>query len=424
MYSNTQQPSINYTKVFLVLSTLFLMWGFITVLNFSLIEELRDVFKLSFYESLSINLALYATYFVIALPAGYLINIVGFRKGIIIGAGLASFGCFLFYPAAESNSFVKLLMALFVLGAGFTFLQVASNPYVALLGMRGKGAAKLSFIQAFNSFGTFLAPLLAGGLFLSISGIDPATLVTMTPEQIMEHKILMVQIPYLVFGSIWFLLMLIVVLSELPKVHIEDQIPLIRPNEKEPRKYIFQYPQVVKGAITLFLYVGAEFSLAYYISEKGVSLIPYYWGLALFGRFVGAGLLFVATSPRKLMKLSGSIAVFLLLVYMIVNNDEKHILTQTVDPALYLLVLIGLCNSIVWPTVFTMGIDGMGKYAVKASAVLVMSVFGGAVIPLIFVYLLTDYSIISAFPILLLAYSVLIWFGTKGSVYEKKNNFY
>lgn len=423
MYSNTQ-TSINYTKVFLVLSTLFLMWGFITVLNFSLIEELRDVFKLSFYESLSINLALYATYFVIAIPAGYIINIVGFRKGIIIGAGLASLGCFLFYPAAESNSFSKLIMALFVLGAGFTFLQVASNPYVALLGMRGKGAAKLSFIQAFNSFGSFLAPLLAGGLFVSISGLDTTTVVSMSPVEIMEHKIALVQIPYLIFGSIWFLLMLIVVLSELPKLHIEDQPPLIRPHEKEPRTFIFQYPQVVKGAITLFLYVGAEFSLAYYISDKSIDLIPYYWGLALLGRFVGAGLLFVATSPRKLMKLSGSVALFLLLVYIIVNTDEKHILTQTTDPALYLLVLIGLCNSIVWPTVFTMGIDGMGKYSIKASAVLVMSVFGGAVVPLVFVYLLTEYSIISAFPVLLIAYAVLVWFGSKGSVYEKKNNFY
>lgn len=426
MYSNNNS-TIDYTKVFLVLSTLFLMWGLITVLNFSLIEELRDVFKLSPYESLSINLALYATYFVIALPAGFIINKVGFRKGIIIGAGLASFGCFLFYPAAESNSFVKLLMALFVLGAGFTFLQVATNPYVALLGMRGKGAAKLSFIQAFNSLGTFLAPLLAGGLFLSMSGLNPESIVTMSPEEIMEHKILLVQVPYLVFGSIWFLLMLIVVLSELPKINIQDQLPLIRSDETEPRKYIFQYPQVMNGALTLFLYVGAEVSLAYYISERSEALMPYYWGLALLGRFVGAGLLFVATSPRKLMKLSGSVAVFLLLVYLIVNSDESSvgIVTQTVDPALYLLVLIGLCNSIIWPTVFTMGIDGMGKYSIKASSVLVMSVFGGAVVQFAFVYLLTDYSsIILAFPILLLAYGAVIWFGTKGSVYEKKSNFY
>ncbi len=424
MYSNTGNTTINYTKVFLVLSTLFFMWGFITVLNFSLIDELRDVFKLSFYESLSINLALYAIYFVIAIPAGAIINLVGFRKGIIIGAGLASLGCFLFYPAAASHSFYKLIMALFVLGAGFTFLQVASNPYVALLGLRGKGAAKLSFIQAFNSFGTFLAPLLAGSLFLSISGLDPAHIVTMSPDEIMEHKVSLVQIPYLFFGSVWFLLMLIVVLSELPKVHIMDQTPLIRPNEKEPRSNILQYPQALNGAITLFLYVGAEVSLAYYISQKGESLMPYYWGLALLGRFIGAGLLFVATSPRKLMKLSGSVALFLLLVYIIINNDEKHILTQTIDPALYLLILIGLCNSIIWPTVFTMGIDGMGKYSIKASGLLVTSVFGGAVIPFIFVYLLTDYSIISAFLILLISYGAVVWFGSKGSVYEKKNNFY
>jgi len=425
MYSNSN-TSINYTKVFLVLSTLFFMWGLITVLNISLIEELRDVFKLSYYESLSINLALYGTYFIIALPAGAIIDRVGFRKGIIIGAGLSSFGCFLFYPAAESNSFFKLLMALFVLGSGFTFLQVASNPYVALLGMRGKGAAKLSFIQAFNSFGTFLAPLLAGGIFMSITGLKSDSFATMSPEDLLLHKILLVQVPYLVFGLIWFLLMLIVLLSELPKVNIHDQQPLIRTNEKEHRKYLIQYPQVVNGALTLFLYVGAEVSLAYYITNKSESLIPYYWGCALLGRFIGAGLLFVATSPRKLMKFSGSVAIFLLLVYMIVNNDEKYIvnMTQDIDPALYLLVLIGLCNSIIWPTVFTMGIDGMGKYSMKASALLVMGVVGGAIIPFIFIFLLTEYSIISAFPILILSYVAVIWFGSKGSIYEKKNNFY
>lgn len=425
MYSNSN-TSINYTKVFLVLSTLFFMWGLITVLNISLIEELRDVFKLSYYESLSINLALYGTYFIVAIPSGAIIDRVGFRKGIIIGAGLSSFGCFLFYPAAESNSFYKLLLALFVLGSGFTFLQVASNPYVALLGMRGKGAAKLSFIQAFNSFGTFLAPLLAGGIFLSITGLKADSFATMSPEDLMLHKILLVQIPYLVFGLIWFLLMLIVLFSELPKVNIHDQPPLIRTNEKEPRKYLIQYPQVVSGALTLFLYVGAEVSLAYYITSKSEALIPYYWGCALLGRFIGAGLLFVATSPRKLMKFSGSVAIFFILVYMVVNNDEKYIINadQAIDPALYLLVLVGLCNSIIWPTVFTMGIDGMGKYSMKASAFLVTGVVGGAIIPFVFIYLLTEYSIISAFPILLLAYATVIWFGSKGSIYEKKNNFY
>jgi len=424
MYSNSNS-SINYTKVFLVLSTLFFMWGLITVLNIALIDDLIVVFKLSYEESLSVNLALYSTYFVVGYPAGLIIDRVGFRKGIIIGSGLASLGCFLFYPAAESHSFYKLILALFVLGSGFTFLQVASNPYVSLLGMRGKGAAKLSFVQAFNSMGAFLAPILAGGLFMSIAGIKADSFAIMSPEELMHHKILFVQVPYLLFGSIWFLLMLIVLLSELPKINMNDQPPLIRNNEVTPRKYLIQYPQVMNGALTLFLYVGAEVSLAYYISMKGEALISYYWGLALLGRFIGAGLLFVATSPRKLMKLAGSLAIFLLVLYLIVNNDDKYIQSRgDYDPALYLLVLVGLCNSVVWPTVFTMGIDGMGKYSMKSSSVLVMSVFGGAVIPFIFMNLLTEYSIVSAFPILIIAYGFLIWFGSKGSIYEKKNNFY
>ncbi|MBC7450480.1 MAG: MFS transporter [Cytophagales bacterium] len=425
MYSSSN-PSINYTKVFLVLSTLFFMWGLITVLNISLLDEIRDIFQLDYNEALYINVALYGTYFFIGIPAGALINWLGFRKGIIVGTALSGIGCFLFYPAAEDRSYIMLLIALFVLGTGFTILQVAANPYVALLGMRGKGASKLTFVQGFNSFGTFLATLLASGILMTIVGLKPDSFLTMTPDELIQHKIIMVQIPYLIMGIIWILLSLSVLFSELPKINIKDQIPLIRENESEPRKYMFQYPQVVNGAISLFLYVGAEVSLAYYIDWKAEQLIPYYWGCALLGRFMGAGLLYVATSPRKLMTISGGLAALLLLIYLLTNSADQYIGTSNanMDPALYCLVLAGLCNSIIWPAVFTMGIDGMGKYTLNASSFLVMGVSGGAIIPIIFLYLFTDVSLWAAFPLLIAAYIMVVWFGLRGSRYEKKNNFY
>jgi FHS family L-fucose permease-like MFS transporter len=425
MYSSTP-ASVNYSKVFLVLSTLFFMWGLITVLNISLLDEIRDVFQLDYNEALSINIALYGTYFIMALPSGKLITWLGFRKGIILGTALSGIGCFMFYPAAGHHSYKLLLLSLFILGSGFTLLQIASNPYVALLGIRGKGASKLTFIQGFNSFGTFLAPFLASGLFLSIAGLKADSFLTMTPEELAHHKIIMVQIPYLILGIIWFLLSMLILFSELPKINTKDQQPLIRDSETEPRKYITQYPQVIYGALSLFLYVGTEVSLAYYISWKTEYLLPFYWGCALIGRFAGSGLLYSVTSPRKLMTYSGIAATLLLIAYLLTNSADQYIgiSDNVTDPALYLLVGIGLCNSIIWPTVFTMGIDGMGKYTVNASSVLVMGVCGGAIIPFAFSFLFTDVSLWTAFSLLIVAYIMVVWFGMKGSRYEKKSNFY
>lgn len=402
------------------------MWGLITVLNISLLDEIRDVFQLDYYEALFINVALYGTYLIVSLPAGKLISWLGFRKGIIIGTALSSVGCFLFYPAAGAHSYKMLIGALFILGAGFTILQVASNPYIALLGMRGKGASKLTFVQGFNSFGTLLAYFLPAGLFITLAGLKSDSFLTMTPEELAYHKTIMIQVPYLILAAIWLLLSIFVLFSELPKIDVKEQAPLIRENETGPRTFMLQYPQVLNGAISLFLYVGAEVSLAYYIGWKADQLIPFYWACAMLGRFMGAGLLYVSTSPRKLMTYSGIAATLLLIIYLLTNSADRYIGTPTaiLDPALYSLVAIGLCNSIIWPTVFTMGIDGMGKHTLQASSYLVMGASGGAIIPFIFLYLFTDVSLWAAFPLLIAAYGMVVWFGIRGSRYEKKNNFY
>ncbi|MCU0416445.1 MAG: MFS transporter [Cytophagaceae bacterium] len=418
----SKNPEINYPKVFLILATLFFMWGLITVINISLMNEIIALFHLSFTEFTVLNVALYASYFIASYPTGFIVQSIGFRKSMIMGAVIAAIGCFLFYPATEQHSYRLLLVSLMVMGIGFTFLQISANPYIALLGIRGKGAAKLTFIQAFNSLGTVIAPLLAYGLIHFLVQVDPEAIHNFTPAEIIEHKKTIIQVPYLFFGTIWLLLSILLFLSELPKINILDKEPL---NKRTPdgRRFIWQYPQVRYAFVSLFLYVGAEVYIASYLEIRAASLMPYYWGLAMLGRFMGSGFLYLNTSPRKLMQVSGLGAVVLLLIYMFVNRSHIFIGAEAgIDPALYLLVIVGFFNSILWPTVFTMGIDGMGRHTIQASAFIVAAIIGGAIIPYTIFYL--DLSLWLTILILAAAYICVAWFGLKGSRYEKENNFY
>jgi FHS family L-fucose permease-like MFS transporter len=418
----TKNQEINYPRVFLILATLFFMWGLITVLNISLMKEIISVFHLSFAEYSVLNVALYASYFIASYPTGVMVNAIGFRKSMMAGSVIAAIGCFMFYPASEQHSYKLLLIALFVMGIGFTFLQVAANPYIALLGIRGKGASKLTFIQAFNSFGTFIAPLLAFGLIHQLANVDPDVLETLTAQQIIESKKLIIQIPYMFFGTIWLLLALLLFTSALPKISVIEQEPLIKKNPNR-RQFIWQYPQVFNAFVALFLYVGAEVYMANIIEIKAPELMTYYWGLAMLGRFMGAGLLYVSTSPRRLMQYCGYGALILLITYLFTNKSNVNIgADASLDPALYLLVMVGLCNSIMWPAVFTMGIDGMGKYTITAASFIVASIAGGAIIPYVLFYF--EFSVWSSILMMLAAYSFVIWFGLKGSRYEKESNFY
>ena len=175
--------SKNYNQALAILSTLFFIWGLITVLNFMLVETFMAIFSLSLVESYMLNVAFFGAYLVVSYPTSLLIDKVGYKNVMISGILVGSFGSILFLPAAAFQSYGLLLLALFVLGSGITMLQVSSNSYVALLGPRGFGASKLTLVQAFNSLGTYLAPLFAAGLFMKIAGINDGSLMSMSPEE-------------------------------------------------------------------------------------------------------------------------------------------------------------------------------------------------------------------------------------------------
>ena len=405
----------NYNQALAILSTLFFIWGLITVLNFMLVEKFMVIFSLSSYQSYFLNVAFFGAYLLVSYPSGKLIDLIGYKTAMVAGILVGALGCFLFCPAAAYRSYSLLLFALFVLGAGITLLQVSANPYVALLGPRGLGASKLTLVQAFNSLGTFLAPLFAAGMFMKIAGVTEDSLAAMAPEELKVALVEYVQMPYLMLGVAFILLALLIGFSEMPVLETSSFQPLVE-NQNPPRKYVLQVPHVFMGALAIFLYVGAEVAIGQYLVGKSEldsslnTLVKFYWGAAMVGRFLGSALLHVL-SPRKSMALFASSAVVFLLVFLLLGDTSV---------GLWALALIGFSNSILFPCIFTMGLDGMGKYSEESAAFLNMAIVGGAVLPFLFSSIQGNV----AFILPMISYAFIIYYGIKGSRYIKRTNFY
>ena len=421
--SNPYSPTlVNQKAVLAVLSVLFFMWGLITVLNSILMPDLQLVFELSYHEALLLNIAFFGTYFLVSTPAGKLINNVGFRKGIVTGIAIAALGCFVFYFAAENRSYPLFLFALFVLGSGITILQTGANPYVALIGKKERSAARLTLVQAFNSLGA-LAAAFIGAAMLKM-GQGKTSVEALDPEAFKAAKAHYVQMPYLFLGAILILLAIFIsfAFTRLPKITTASIEPLIK-DSVPSRKFILQFPHTVLGAISIFLYVGAEVSIGNFLVTKSAidpfieNLIPIYWGGAMLGRFIGAALL-TKISPRKLIGFSSLTASALLLAFIVVSPELAS------NKGIGLLLAIGLFNSILFPCIFTLAIDGLGKFSEEGASLQVMAIVGGAVIPLVVGNFISNASVGAAFSIIMVCYLFVAFFGFRGSVYEKRTNFY
>jgi FHS family L-fucose permease-like MFS transporter len=421
MNSFNNSKDNNHSTSLIVLSTLFFMWGLLTVLSGFLVPELIKAFELTYYKAILIFFIFFGTYFIISFPAGILIDRVGFRKGIITGVLIAATGCLLFYVAADKRSFELTVLALFVLASGITILQVGANPYVVLIGMRGKGASRLTLVQGFNSLGTLFASYFGVNLVSGETGaLDPDSLKAASAE--------LVKGPYLILGGILLLLAIFLAFSKLPKVDIKNSEPLIK-DAMTPRTSIFQFPHVVLGAIAIFAYVGAEVAIFRFLLTKESSnetvkaMLEFYWGGAMVGRFIGAYLL-TKISPRKAMAFCSLIASLLVLGFILMVPSSG---TGDWNAALWTIVAVGLFNSILFPCIFTMGIDGLGRFSEEGSSLLIMSIVGGAVIPFIVANLIeadNTSSVKIAFLVPIACYLFIVFFGLKGSRYEKRSNFY
>jgi FHS family L-fucose permease-like MFS transporter len=407
----------DYPMAMGVLTTIFFMWGFLTCLNDILIPHLKSIFQLNYAQAILVQFTFFGAYFLMGMPAGRLIATLGYKKGIVAGLAIAGLGALGFWPAASLHLYPAFLGALFVLATGITVLQVAANPYVALLGPEKTSSSRLTLAQALNSLGTTLAPLFGGLLILSNVVKDPTDLAALAPAQRLLYdtqQAQAVQFPYIGLAVVLFLLATFVWLFRLPALTgTTDQDD----HDKHGFIEVLRHPHVLFGVLGIFFYVGAEVSIGSFMvnylsmpdighmSEQQAShYVSFYWGGAMVGRFLGSALM-AKFSPRKLLATFAAINALLVLTTMLSSGDV----------AMYSIIAIGLFNSIMFPTIFALGIERLGPMTSKASSLLIMAIVGGALIPWAEGKFADHIGLQHAFFLPLLCYLYILFYGVSGS---------
>jgi FHS family L-fucose permease-like MFS transporter len=384
-----------------LITLLFFLWGFLTSLNNVLVPHFKDVFALGHGGSALVNLAFFSAYFVLAIPAGKILARVGYQRGIVLGLGTSAAGALLFFPAASIPSYPFFLAGLFVLSAGITLLQVAANPYVAALGRPETAPSRLNLTQAFNSLGTTIAPYLGGVLFLSTLA---------AADRLAAARA--VRLPYVLIAAVLGALALVFARAHLPAI----------PSQEKPRADrtfldALRIPRLRLGVAAIFVYVGAEVTIGSFLVdllsdpriagmrlESAARWVSLYWGGAMIGRFAGAALLHKRDAGKMLG--AAALAASLLVALSI----------TTVGPgAAAALVAVGLFNSIMFPTIFTLAIAGLGDLVPRGSSLLVMAIVGGALIPVLVGALGDAVGLHGAMALLLPCYLYIAYYGYRGS---------
>lgn len=400
------------------LTSLFFMWGFITCLNDILIPHLKAVFTLNYAQSMLIQFCFFAAYFIMSLPAGSIIERIGYKRGIITGLAVAGAGCLLFYPAAALRSYPLFLGAFFVLASGITLLQVAANPYVTILGTPQTAASRLNLTQAFNSLGTTIAPYLGSVFILSVAVKSAADMAALPPADLTAYQAAeaaSVQLPYLGLAAALFVIAAVFAVLKLPAIEAGTADPETGKEEYDPGT-AWGHRHLKLGALGIFLYVGAEVAigsfLVIYLGQPFVAGLPeaaaakyvsFYWGGAMVGRFLGSGIQ-RRISPGALLAFNAFAAALLVGATMLTSGGV----------AMWSILLIGLFNSIMFPTIFSLGIAGLGKHTGKGSGALCMAIVGGAVIPVLQGLLADRIGIHHAFILPLLCYLYIAYYGLAG----------
>lgn len=410
--SATTQPSgqgasLSEGVALTALTSLFFMWGFITCLNDILIPHLKGVFSLSYTQAMLIQFCFFGAYFLVSIPAGELVKRLGYQRGIVIGLMVASIGCLMFYPAAAFQTYGFFLAALFVLASGITVLQVSANPYVAALGKPETASSRLTMTQAFNSLGTTVAPFFGAFLILSAGavGIDDVTNKAQDADS--------VKVPYLILAAALASLALFFSRIKLPQLALENETSA----EGAAALDFWAQRHLVFGVLAMFLYVGAEVSIGSFLvsflgeehiaglqEEQAAHLIAYYWGGAMVGRFLGAALMRVIR-PGRLLALCACGASSLLLVAVMGQGKL----------AMWAILSVGLCNSIMFPTIFSLAIQGLGAQTSRGSGLLCLAIVGGAIVPLLQGVLADQLNVQLAFILPAACYLFIAFFGEWGS---------
>jgi len=411
----TGQQTRSYAGALGIVTTLFFMWGFLTCLNDILVPHLKSIFDLNYAEVMLVQFAFFGSYFIFSIPSAKLIDLIGYQRSMVVGLLTMGLGTFLFVPAASVPSFPFFLGALIVLAAGITCLQVAANPYVTVLGKPQTASSRLNLTQAFNSLGTFLAPFFGGVLILSAAPKTIQEIRALAPDALQAyrlHEAATVKTPYVGLGIALVVLAIAIGISKLPKIeHAQHKVG------EKVNDSVWKHPNLIFGVIAIFVYVGAEVSigsfLVNYFSQPDIggltekvaaSFVAFYWGGAMVGRFIGSGLL-QKIKTGKLLGVCAICAAALVATSMLASG---HV-------AMWTIILVGFFNSIMFPSIFTLGVAELGPLTGDGSGLLIMAIVGGAIIPLTQGWIADKIGIHHAFFLPVLCYLYILFFALSGS---------
>ncbi len=481
-------PGQSYGVPLATVTTLFFMWGFLTCLNDILVPHLKSIFDLNYTKVMLIQFAFFGAYFIFSIPSAKIIDWIGYQRSMVLGLLTMGVGAFLFVPAASAPSYPLFLGALIVLAAGITCLQVAANPYVTVLGKPETASSRLNLTQAFNSLGTFLAPFF-GGLFILTAAPDMKAIRALAPDALQAfrlHEAATVKTPYVGLGIALVVLAIAIGSFKLPKIeHAQHRV-----GEKVSDS-IWKHPNLIFGAIGIFVYVGAEVSIGSFLvnyfgqpeigglTEKiAASFVAFYWGGAMLGRFIGSN--FLGGAKAKVMSLVTGISIALILLsypieshmppgyqpgvpnltwlaWLLVAGRPLFILvaiaTATIavvaalrggkatantgmllgicaictsalvaismlsngHMAMWSVLLVGFFNSIMFPSIFTLGVAELGPLTGDASGVMIMAIVGGAILPVAQGWIADHIGIHHAFFLPVICYLYILFFALNGS---------
>jgi MFS transporter, FHS family, L-fucose permease len=404
-----------YRRPLAIVTVLFFMWGFLTCLNDILVPRLKSIFELTYAEVMLIQFSFFSAYFLFSIPAAKVVDWIGYQGTMVAGLLTMGVGAFLFVPAAGVASYPLFLMALTILAAGITALQVAANPYVIVLGSPETASSRLNLTQAFNSLGTTIAPSIGSLLILGVTPLAVEGMNRLSPVALQAYRTqqaVSVKLPYIVIGTLLVALAGVIGSSKLPKIE-SAQHPLgERLNDS-----LWKHRNLIFGAVGIFTYVGAEVAigsfLVNYFGQPGISgftprvaanYVSFYWGGAMVGRFIGSALL-RRIRTRHLLALCATCTTLLLTTSILTSGHA----------AMWSILAVGLFNSIMFPSIFTLGLAELGPLAGDGSGILNMAIVGGAVIPLAQGFIADRIGIQHAFLLPVVCYLYILYYALAGS---------
>jgi FHS family L-fucose permease-like MFS transporter len=405
----------NYSRPLAIVTTLFFMWGFLTCLNDILVPHFKSIFDLSYARVMLIQFAFFSAYFLFSLPWSRIVSRIGYQRTMVAGLLTMAAGAFLFIPAAGAVSFPLFLTALMVLAAGITGLQVAANPYVVVLGKPETASSRLDLTQAFNSLGTTVAPKLGGLLILSAAPLAIDQLRGLAPKALQAYRATQaasVKLPYAAIGLALLVLAIVIGGSKLPTI----EHAAARDGESL-QDSIWRHPNLIFGALGIFAYVGAEVSIGSFLvnyfglpgiagmsAKTAAGYVSVYWGGAMIGRFLGAPVL------RRIK--AGNVLAFCAIAAAVLVTASM--LTGG-HAAMWTILAVGFFNSIMFPTIFSLGVAELGPLTSNGSGVLNMAIVGGAVLPVIQGAIADQFGLHHAFVLPVVCYLYILFYALSGS---------